>query len=889
MLNKIPLSKSTFVAAFLFLILLGFSQCKKQDAYKDTSLSFEERVNDLVSRMTLEEKVSQLSYTSKAIPHLNIPEYNWWNECLHGVGRAGISTVFPQAIGMAAMWNDSAMFNIANAVSDEARAKHHDFVRQNKRGIYQGLTFWTPNINIFRDPRWGRGMETYGEDPFLSGKLGVSYIKGLQGNDSKYYKLIATAKHFAVHSGPEVSRHSFDVTPSSYDFIETYAPQFKMAVDEANVYSVMCAYNRYKGEPCCGSVELSNLLRDNWGFDGYIVSDCWAVRDFYEQNAHEVVNTKAEAAAIAVKAGTDLNCGDSYPALTEAVKLGYITEKEIDVSLKRLLLARMKLGMFDDEKDVPFASIPYEVVNSHKHQELALNAARQSMVLLENKQQTLPFSKEVKNVAVIGPNANDVDVLLGNYHGYASNPITPFAGIKNKLPNAQVNYAAGCHLAEGLPLLTAIPTEALFADNELKTNGLKAEYFNNDSCKGEPVLSRIDKQIDFKWWNQSPDSSVDVDTFSVRWSGFIKAPLSGKYAIGIEGFPFVKLMVNGEELISYKNEHHPQKQYEFLQFEKDKTYEVCVEYFQTRTEYASAHLLWEMPNKNLKKEALELAAQSDLVVMCMGLSPLLEGEEMKVKVDGFSGGDRDHIQLPQTQKELIKAIHALGKPTVLVLLNGSALAFNWEAENLPAIIEAWYPGQAGGQAIADVIFGDYNPSGRLPLTFYKSVNQLPSFDDYRMDNRTYRYFTGEPLYPFGYGLSYTSFEYSELIMQSSISGGENLDVSVKVSNSGKFDSDEVVQLYVSHPDYEGKKAIRSLKGFQRIHLNAGESQYVNFQLSPKDIAILNDEMKYELLQGQVNISVGGQQANEKAIEQKQLAQGNVQVNLINNEPYLIEN
>jgi len=888
MLNKFIQFKSPFTTAFVILFIMGFAACKNEADYKNTSLSFEERVDDLVDRMSLEEKVSQLSYMSAAIERLNIPEYNWWNECLHGVGRAGISTVFPQAIGMAAMWNDSAMFDIATVVSDEARAKHHDFVRQNKRGIYQGLTFWTPNINIFRDPRWGRGMETYGEDPFLSGKLGVSYIKGLQGNDSKYYKLIATAKHFAVHSGPEASRHSFDVTPSSYDFIETYAPQFKMAVDEAGVYSVMCAYNRYKGQPCCGSHELSNLLRNDWGFNGYIVSDCWAVRDFYEQNAHEVVNTKAEAAAIAVRAGTDLNCGDSYPALVEAVKLGYITEKEIDVSLKRLLLARMKLGMFDADKDVPFASIPYEVVNSAEHQQMALDAARESMVLLENKNKLLPFSKKLEKVAVIGPNSNDVDVLLGNYHGYASQPVTPFEGIKNKLPHATVEYAAGCHLAEGLPLLTAVPSEVLFTDSSLETSGLKAEYFNNDTFSGQAVLTRTDQQIDFKWWNQSPDNKVRVDTFSVRWTGFIKAPVNGKYAIGIEGFPNVRLLVNGEELISYSSEHHPQKQYEYLDFEKGKAYPITVEYIQLRTEYASAHLLWELPDNKLKKKALKLASESDLVVLCMGLSPLLEGEEMKVKVDGFSGGDRDHIQLPKTQKELIKAIHQLGKPTVLVLLNGSALAFNWEAEHIPAIIEAWYPGQAGGQAIADIIFGDYNPAGRLPLTFYKSVSQLPEFDDYSMKGRTYRYFDQEPLYPFGYGLSYTNFEYSELIMPQAISGGESLDVSVKVSNVGDFDGDEVVQLYIAHPEYKGQKAIRSLKGFKRIHLKAGESQYVNFELLPKDLAVLNDNMQYELDQSNVKITVGGQQPSDMTIEQKQVATGNVQVNLINNEPYLIK-
>ena len=436
---------SLWKISFLLLASIVFVSCFDGKRYRDTSLPFDERVDDLVARMSLEEKVSQLQYNSPQIPRLGIPEYNWWNECLHGVGRAGIATVFPQAIGMAAMWDDKTMAQIATVISDEARAKHHNYIHQNNRGIYHGLTFWTPNINIFRDPRWGRGMETYGEDPFLTGKLGVAFIEGLQGNHPKYYKLIATAKHFAVHSGPESTRHSFDVYPDPYDFLETYSPQFKQAVRQAGVYSVMCAYNRYQGLPCCGNKKLSDILRNEWGFDGYIVSDCWAIRDFYTQNAHEVVNTKAEAAAMAVQAGTDLNCGDSYPALVEAVDKGFLTEGEIDVSLKRLLLARMKLGMFDPEEQVPFASIPYNVVDSEPHHQLALEAAHKSMVLLKNEGQLLPFTKKINKVAVIGPNANSIDVLLGNYNGYPSNPITPYIGIKEKLPAADVVYAQGCN------------------------------------------------------------------------------------------------------------------------------------------------------------------------------------------------------------------------------------------------------------------------------------------------------------------------------------------------------------------------------------------------------------------------------------------------------------
>ncbi len=885
MMKRTSLSSVKNVFLMAMLILLSIS-CNSIENYKDESMSFESRVDDLVSRMTLEEKVSQLSYTSPAIPHLGIPEYNWWNECLHGVGRAGISTVFPQAIGMAAMWDDSTMFTIADAVSDEARAKYHDFVKQDKRGIYQGLTYWTPNINIFRDPRWGRGMETYGEDPYLSGKLGVAYIKGLQGNDSKYFKLIATAKHFAVHSGPEATRHSFNAVPSEYDFLETYSPQFKMVVEDAHVYSVMCAYNSYKGQPCCGNTELSDLLRETWDFDGYIVSDCWAVKDFYAQDAHEIVNTKAEAAAISLKAGTDLNCGDSYPALVEAVKLGYVSEKEIDVSVKRLMLARMKLGMFDADENVPFSEIPYEVVNSDKHQNLALDAARKSIVLLENKNKILPFSKEINKVAVIGPNANDVDVLLGNYHGYASNPITPYMGIKNKLPNAEVSYTPGCRLADGLPILTPIPTRVLFADKQKSISGFTAEYFNNKAFNGKPILRKIDQNIDFQWWDKAPNTVLNADTFSVRWTGVLVPERTGRYAIGIEGFPQINLSVDDKQLITYSDVHHPRKNYEYLHLEKGKSYEIKVEYVQDKTEYASAHLLWEAPRPNMKKEAIEMAKSSDLVVLCMGLSPLLEGEEMKVKVEGFAHGDREDIKLPATQTELIKAIHATGKPCVLVLLNGSALAFNWEAENIPAILEAWYPGQAGGAAIADIIFGDYNPSGRLPLTFYKSVDQLPPFDDYSMEGKTYRYFKGDALYPFGYGLSYTEFEYSELIIPENLSAGEDIHVSIKVSNKGKMAGDEIVQLYVSHPQQINAKAIRTLKGFKRINLEAGESQIVSFKLSPMDVALLNENLVYEVGEGELIIGVGGQQTISQSFSN--VATQSILVNAINGEPYLLK-
>ena len=849
----------------------------KKPAYLDTSLSFEERAADLVSQMTLEEKVSQLRFDAPAIDRLGIPAHNWWNECLHGVARSGLATVFPQAIGMSAMWDDQEMFHIATAISDEARAKHHEYASRGKRDIYQGLSFWTPNINIFRDPRWGRGMETYGEDPYLSGELAVDFIKGLQGDDPRYYKVIATSKHFAVHSGPESTRHSFDVMPSEYDLQTTYLPHFKKTVEEAGVYSVMCAYQRLNGKPCCGSEYLSNLLRNEWGFEGYIVSDCGAISDFYRKNAHHIVETKAEAAALAVKAGTDLNCGDSYPALVEAVQKGLIDEAEIDISVQRMMLARMKLGQFDPPEMVPYAKIPYSVVDSKSNQDLALDAARKSIVLLKNENNLLPFRKDVKRVAVIGSNADDLEVLLGNYNGYPSNPKTPLQGIREKLPNAEVVFAEGCPLAAQLPYLRSIPDEYLYTDASKKEQGLKAEYFGNKDWEGTPLHVGVDKNIDFAWGTTPPFNDMKYDQFSARWSGVLVPPVSGEYAIGGEGFAGYRLYVDDQQLIKWSGTHHPRKEYEILHLEAGKPYAIRVEYFQDNTEYALMRLLWDIPKPNLEREAIDLAKSSDLVILCMGLSPLLEGEEMKVKVDGFEGGDRVDIQLPATQTDLIRKIHALGKPTVLVLLNGSAVAFNWEAKNLPAIIEAWYPGQAGGTAIADVIFGDYNPAGRLPVTFYQSIDQIPAFDEYDMKGKTYRYFEGAPLYEFGYGLSYTTFAYELEQAPNTVTPGSSVEISVKVTNTGKFDGDEVVQLYVSLPSGQYRVPIRSLEGFKRVHLKVGETKTVSFTLQAEQMQTLDANDRFVIPEGDMLVSLGGKQPDVKALATKQVVQTKIKI------------
>ncbi len=845
--------RNLFFLLLLACPFLGISQTKFQ--FQNTNLSTQERVENLLSEMTLQEKIEQMRYQSPAIERLGIPEYNWWNECLHGVARAGYATVFPQSISIAASWDTELVNQVANAISDEARAKHHEFIRRGQRQIYQGLTFWSPNINIFRDPRWGRGHETYGEDPYLTGQMGLQFVKGLQGDDPNYLKVVATAKHFAVHSGPEPLRHVFDANISTRDLRETYLPAFRTLVVDGDVYSVMGAYNRLHGQACCASTELSGILRDEWGFQGYIVSDCWAIGDIWQ--FHKIAKDEAEAAALAVKRGTDLECGDTYKALPEAVKRGLITEKELDVSVGRLMTARFKLGMFDPDEKVLYAQIPFSVNDNPTHDVLAREAAQKSIVLLKNANQTLPLKKTLTRIAVVGPNADEIESLWGNYNGIPSHPVTVLQGIKNKVePQTEVIYAQGSELADGISKLVPIPS--IYLETEDGKQGAFGEYFANNKLEGQPLFTRVDDNIDFYWEAGSPDPRMPADNFSVRWTTFLKVPQTGEYEIGGWSMPLFKITCDGKEVLGANNEHHAFHGSKKMKLEAGKRYKLEFDYMNYHGD-GTASLLWATPQPNMLAQAVEAATKSDIVVLVLGLNQRLEGEEMPIQVDGFKGGDRTHLNLPKTQSDLMEAMKATGKPVVLVLINGSALSINYASENMDAILTAGYPGQQGGNAVADVLFGDYNPAGRLPVTYYKSVEQLPAFENYDMEGRTYRYFRQTPLYPFGFGLSYTHFTYSDLIVQKEAKVGDQIHVSVKVTNAGDRDGDEVVQLYLTDEKASTPRPIRQLEGFKRISLKKGESQTVQFTLDPRQLSMINDKEKQVIEPGYFIVSVGGEQ------------------------------
>jgi len=855
-------TKRILIPAFLMVVMIAAFGCKQTEKWKNSNLSVEKRVDDLVSKMTLEEKISQLMDNAAPIERLGIPEYNWWNEGLHGVARAGVATVFPQAIGVAATFNDSLLFIEATAISDEFRAKYNDFVAKNERDRYKGLTVWSPNINIFRDPRWGRGMETYGEDPYLTSRLGVAFVKGLQGNDPNYLKTVATPKHYAVHSGPERLRHVFDVDVSERDFLETYLPAFDATINEAKAYSIMGAYNRFRGESCSGSkLMLEEILRKKWGFDGFVVSDCDAVGDIYQ--THKIVPTGAEAAAIGILTGCDLDCGRTYEHLKEAVDRGLLTEKDIDVSVKRLFTARMKMGMFDPVGKNPYDKIDISKNDCAEHRALSIDVARETMVLLKNQNSTLPLSKSIQSIAVLGPNSNDPNVMYANYNGFPSKYVTPLEGIKQKLGDGvKIYHNEVSSLVNEMQQLSLITDENLQVDGSA---GIKGEYFNNKNFEGQPVLTRIDKKIDLVWDGSGIAPGVNTQDISIRWTGVLTVKESAKYQLAFSGDDGYRVWLNQKLILEEWKDQAPNTTFETIDLKAGEKYDLKIEYYQGGGG-AAAQLKWANMKLAGKDAYLAEAAKCDVIVYFGGLSAMLEGEEMPVPYDGFDGGDRTKIDLPSIQTETMKKLKATGKPVVFVNMSGSAIALNWEDANIDAILQAWYPGQEGGTAIADVLFGDYNPAGRLPVTFYKSVNDLPEFTNYNMEGRTYRYFRGEPLYPFGYGLSYTTFAYSNLNVAPSATTSDKVKVTVDVENTGARDGNEVVQLYVKIEDAAVPVAIHSLQGFKRVALKAGEKKTVSFELSPKQFSVIDDENNRVVQPGKVTVFVGGGQPTAKGVQ-----------------------
>jgi beta-glucosidase len=836
-------------------------------AWQNRSLSFQARAADLVGRMTLEEKVSQMVDVAAAIPRLGVPAYDWWNEALHGVARAGLATSFPQAIGMAATWDDSLIYREATAISDEARAKYHELLRHGTPLRFQGLTFWSPNVNLFRDPRWGRGQETYGEDPYLSGRLAVEFVRGMQGDDPRYLKTVSTPKHYAVHSGPEPLRHQFNVIPSDRDLHESYLPQFRAAVATGGAESVMCAYNRVDSLPACASdLLLKAILRGSWGFGGYVVSDCDAVGDIYR--THRVAQTAAEASAMAVKAGTDLDCGRTYDSLVAAVHQGLVSEASIDTAVTRLFVARFRLGMFDPPSEVRWARIPYSDNDSPAHRALALRVARESMVLLKNAGNLLPLRRNLRTIAVIGPNADQVPVLLGNYNGTPADPITPLRGIREAVSRGtRVIYAQGSDLADSVPVTGVVPSSVLTAADG--RHGLDVAYFASRTMAGAPLFTAVDTTLDANWEEGAPRAGMSPDDFGVRWTATLRPPVTGTYRIGLIGTVKYRLFLDDSLVLQSffpRANGEPSRPFfpttSEVRLDAGRAYRLRVEGEESYG-VAGLQLLWAPPSEMLEVDAVRAAEQADVVVLCLGITSRLEGEEMRIHTTGFVGGDRTSLDLPAPQERLLERIAAVGKPTVLVLLNGSALAVNWAQDHVPAILEAWYPGQAGGTAIADVLFGTYNPGGRLPVTFYRSVNDLPPFEDYSMANRTYRFFRGVPLYPFGYGLSYTTFGYDDLRTSAdTLRGRDTLLVSVVVTNTGTRTGDEVVQLYVRHLGSKVARPIHDLRGFRRVTLRPRETRTVRFPLAASDLAYWSTETQGWVTENEpILLEVGGSSAD----------------------------
>ena len=835
--------------------------------YMNPQLPIEARVNDLISRMTPEEKASQLVNQARAIPRLGVPAYNWWSEALHGVARNGIATVFPQVIGLGATFDPALIHEMGEAISTEARVKFDQTGGQTAdHTIYQGLTFWSPNINIFRDPRWGRGQETYGEDPWLTGQFGKAFVTGMQGDNPKYLRTIATPKHYAVHSGPESKRHGFDAAVSKHDMMDTYLPQFRAAVVDGKAGSVMCAYNRIEGQPACAQdFLLTENLRNAWDFKGYMVSDCGAINDIAD--GHHFTKTLAEAAAASMKHGVDNDCidfsvvtrgRDDYKAYADAMSQGLLPESVVDDSLKRLFTARMKLGLFDPKETVPFAQVPESALDSEAHRQLALRTAREAMVLLNNNG-ALPLKSNIRRIAVIGPLADQVTPLLGNYSGTPSQPVTALEGLKRAFPNAEIVFEPGTNF---LRAPQTIPGALLSNDGQ---PGLKAEFFDNEQFTGMPVMTRTDAVVNYVRDRNGLDPAQipNVAHFAVRWTGTLTPAETGDYAIGLDA-PFGRLYLDGKQIVDVGAGDRTARVV-IMHLEAGRAYAVKIE--RGDQPRLMLRFVWAKQIPEAKARALAAVKKAEIVVAVVGITPELEGEEMTVKVPGFEGGDRTSLDIPAPEEDLLKAARmATKKPLIAVLYNGSALSVNWAAKHADAIVDAWYGGEEAGTAIAETLAGVNNPAGRLPVTFYTGVKQLPPFEDYAMANRTYRYFKGKPLYPFGYGLSYAKFAYSGLkLSTAAVSAGDTLGVDVDVKNVSKRDGDEVAELYLAFPKVPGTP-IRALRGVQRVHLKAGQTQHLHFNLAPRDLSSVTEAGDIVVQPGEYALSIGGgQRGATKAI------------------------
>ena len=821
--------KKQLITTLMALFTMGVG-AQNMLPYQNPNLSPEERADDLIGRLTIEEKTALMMDQSPAIERLGIPSFQWWNEALHGVGRNGYTTVFPITMGMAASWDDALLYRCFDAVSDEARIKNAQAKSKNEMNRYQGLSFWTPNINIFRDPRWGRGQETYGEDPFLTSRMGVAVVNGLQGKgnsiNSKYMKLLACAKHYAVHSGPEWNRHSFNIEDlPERDLWETYMPAFKALVEKANVAEVMCAYQRIDGDPCCGNKRyLQRILRDDWGYQGLVVSDCGAISDFFQKGCHEVSATPSIAAGTAIIAGTDVECGSVYKNIPKALENGELTMDAINKSLKRLLKARIRLGDLDNDNLVEWTKIPHDRLCSKQHNALAYEMAQKSIVLLQNSNNILPLKKDGGKIVVMGPNANDSVMQWGNYSGYPLHTVTILEGIEKKLGGqGSVKYVDGCgHVSNTV-------RESRFANLTTPDGkaGMEACYWNNTKLEGKQAATAIYKNaINLNnGGNTAFAAGVELDNFSGRYKALFKAQRDEEVTFELEADDGYRIIVNGDTLRDrFKQAHGVQKWSKTYNVKAGEKYDIQIDYIQI---FGMAHMKFDVFTNKSKSigDILKEISDAEYVVFAGGISPRLEGEEMKVDAYGFKGGDRTDIQLPQCQRDLIKAISDAGKKVIFVNCSGSAIALVPETSTCQAIMQAWYPGERGGDAVADVLFGDYNPSGKLPVTFYRSVDDLPDFLDYTMKNRTYRYFTGKPLWNFGYGLSYTSFSFGK-------PSYKNGKITVDVSNTGKLDGDEIVQVYLRHTkDNDGP--IKSLRGFKRVSIKAGETKRVEIDM-PKE-------------------------------------------------------